>query len=106
MQNAFEADCGPSDVPFLTRFEAFGWYLDDLVLTPVNKLKDREERCRAARGSLAKRMSSYQPPQMVVSLARRIDDDVRVASGSVPFRAMSFPGNGHRGKLRSEMVRI
>lgn len=105
MQNAFEAAYGPSDVPFLTRFEAFGWYLDDLVLTPVNKLNDRKERCRSARDSLAKRIKSYQP-RMVVSLARRIDDDVRAASGGVPFRAMSFPGNGHQGKLRSEMVRM
>ena len=105
MQKAFDAAYGPANVPFLTRFEAFGWYLDDLVLTPVDKLKDRKEQCRAARGSLAKRINSYQP-QMVVSLLRRIDDDLRAASRGVPFRAMSFPGNGHQGKLLSEMVRM
>ena len=105
MQKAFDAAYGSGNVPFLTRFEAFGWYLDDLVLTPVNKLEDRKERCRAARGSLAKRINSYQP-QMVVSLLRRIDDDVRAASGSLPFRPMSFPGNSHQGKLLCEMVRM
>jgi hypothetical protein len=105
MQNAFDAAYGTSEVSFLARFEAFGWYLDDLVLTPVNNLNDRKERCRAARDSLANRIRSYQP-QMVVSLARRIDDDVRAALGGVPFRAMSFPGNGHQGKLLSDMVRM
>ena len=80
MQNAFEAAYGTSEVSFLARFKAFGWYLDDLVLTPVNKLNDRKERCRAARDSLANRIGSYQP-QMVVSLALRIDDDMRAALG-------------------------
>jgi hypothetical protein len=42
MQNAFDVAYGPSDVAFLTRFKSFGWYLDDLVLTPVNEVKDRK----------------------------------------------------------------
>ena len=29
---------------FLERFKAYGWYLDDLVLTPVNKLTKSERR--------------------------------------------------------------
>jgi hypothetical protein len=108
MENAFGAAYGISDVPFLTRFKAFGWYLDDLVLTPVDDIKDRKnrrERCFAARVGLAERIADYRP-RLVVSLARSIDDDVRTAAGSVPFRAMSFPGNGHQGKLLSEMVRM
>src|SRR5690242_19723225 len=57
MQNAFDAAYGHStDVPFLMRFKSFGWYLDDLVLTPVNDVKDRKDRkgrCFAAREGLA-----------------------------------------------------
>jgi hypothetical protein len=108
MQNAFEAAYGSSDVPFLTRFKSFGWYLDDLVLTAVNKVKnrkDRKERCVAAREGLAGRIADYRP-RLVVSLARWIDDDVRAAVGNVPFCIMGFPGNGQQGKLLSDMVRM
>jgi hypothetical protein len=108
MQNAFDAAYGSSsDVPFLTRFKSFGWYLDDLVLTPVNKVKgkDRKDRCFAAREGLAGRIADYRP-RLVVSLARSIDDDVRAAAGTASFCTMGFPGNGQQGKLRSDMVRM
>jgi len=109
MQNAFDAAYGTSgDVPFLTRFKSFGWYLDDLVQTPVNEVKDRKdrkERCFAAREGLAGRIADYRP-RLVVSLARSIDDDVCAAAGNVPFCIMGFPGNGHQGKLLSDMVRM
>jgi hypothetical protein len=29
---------------FLERFKAYGWYLDDLVLIPVNRLEPAERR--------------------------------------------------------------
>jgi hypothetical protein len=36
---------------FLERFKAYGWYLDDLVLTPVNHLpkSQRKRECRDAK---------------------------------------------------------
>jgi hypothetical protein len=105
MQNAFDAAYGSSDAPFLARFKSFGWYLDDLVLTPINNVKNRKERRFAAREGLAERIADYGP-RLVVSLARCIDSDVRAAAGSVPFCIMGFPGNGHQGKLLSDMVRM
>ena len=69
------------------------------------RLRTAKERCFAAREGPAQRIADYWT-LLVVSLGRRIDDDVRTASGRVPFRAMSFPGDGHQGKLLSEMVRM
>ena len=46
---------------FLTSFKALGWYLDDLVLTPVNHLtrRERKAKCRAAQDSLADRTAEH-----------------------------------------------
>jgi len=38
MQRAVDNALGESRDDFLTRFKAYGWYLDDLVLEPVDKL--------------------------------------------------------------------
>jgi hypothetical protein len=44
-------------------FKARGWYLDDLVLTPVNGLSKTERRlqCEGAVTSLAARIAEYRP---------------------------------------------
>ena len=49
MQRAVEQALGGGG-DFLDRFKAYGWYLDDLVLTPVNQLKgaERGAKCRGA----------------------------------------------------------
>ena len=60
MRRAVEFVLGQSS-DFLERFKAYGWYLDDLVLTPVNHLtkssgrKERKAKCREAQCSLAVR---------------------------------------------------
>ena len=54
MQQATEAALGVGSGEFLDRFKAWGWFLDDLVLTPVNNLKNPAERiakCRAAQST-------------------------------------------------------
>ena len=41
---------GPEgDIEFLSWFKARGWYLDDLVTTPIENLGDRRKKCREAR---------------------------------------------------------
>jgi hypothetical protein len=42
-------------VIFLERFKAYGWYLDDLVLRPINDLPRTEKKkaCLEAQDSLA-----------------------------------------------------
>jgi hypothetical protein len=54
LRQSVEDAFGPTD-NFLASFKGFGWYLDDLVLTPVDKLgkPERIAACRAAQPSSA-----------------------------------------------------
>src|SRR5271169_4155676 len=63
MRSAVEDALGKGS-DFLERFKAYGWYLDDLVLTPVNDLtkpSERKAKCLQAQNSLADRIAEYQP---------------------------------------------
>jgi hypothetical protein len=42
MQSAVEDSIGDNGGEFLERFKGYGWYLDDLVLIPVNRLEKSE----------------------------------------------------------------
>lgn len=100
---------GEGDV--LQRFKSYGWYLDDLVLRPVNQMQSAElkKTCREAQHSLADRIAEYQP-QAIVCLLLRISDIVEHAadeagSGARQF-AVPFPGNGQQLRFRKAMARI
>src|SRR4051812_14639399 len=57
-----------NEAMFLDTFKRKGFYLDDLVLVPINKL-ERRERSRVRRASisgLAARLSEYKPKAVVV----------------------------------------
>jgi hypothetical protein len=73
MKRAVELAFGKSD-DFLKSFQAYGWYLDDLVLEPVNHLPESERvaKCLNALKSLADRIEAYQP-EAIVSLLKRIE---------------------------------
>jgi len=94
---------------FLERFKARGWYLDDLVLTPVNKLtkSERKAKCREAQDSLAERIKEYQP-LAIVSLLLGIEDIVKAAAdgSGARFYAVPFPGNGHQRRFHAKMASI
>ena len=96
---------------FPEQFKARGWYLDDLVLTPVNRLDKaaRKKQCRDAQKSLAKRIEKYRP-RAIVSLLLSIEDiveDAAIAAGSdAPRYAVPFPGNGQQARFRKEMARL
>jgi hypothetical protein len=95
---------------FPEQFKARGWYLDDLVLTPVNRLEAaRKKQCRDAQKSLAKRIEKYRP-RAIVSLLLSIEDiveDAAIAAGSdAPRYAVPFPGNGQQARFRKEMARL
>ena len=55
---------------FLERFKAYGWYLDDLVLRPINDLPRTEKKkaCLEAQDSLASRIKEYRPRAIVCLL--------------------------------------
>jgi hypothetical protein len=111
MRRAIEAAID-GDGDFLERFKSYGWYLDDLVLTPVNQLRIRSQRkakCFSARGSLAIRIAEYRP-LAIVSLLLSIDKDIKAAAAAAgstcPCYAVPFPGMGHQPRFFSKMARI
>jgi hypothetical protein len=96
---------------FLDRFKARGWYLDDLVLTPINSLKGspRMKQCRDAKDSLTARIKEYRP-RAVVSLLLSIQDIVEAAAANADSEAprfvVPFAGNGHQERFLEAMARI
>jgi hypothetical protein len=110
MREVVESVFGKSG-DFLGTFKNYGWYLDDLVLEPVNHLNhpERKSRCREAQKSLTTRIAEYQPGA-IVCLLSSIRDDVEAAaveSGSVaPRFSVPFPGNGQQGRFRAKMIEI
>jgi hypothetical protein len=60
MQRATEAVISGTG-NFLDRFKSYGWYLDDLVLTPVNKMTNAQRKVEwiGARDSLRDRIAEY-----------------------------------------------
>ena len=95
MKRAVEAAFGPGG-DFLERFKAYGWYLDDLVLRPINHLPrvDRKKACLEAQDSLASRIKEYRP-RAIVCLLLGIKPSVKAAAKAAgcnaPFYAVAFP---------------
>jgi hypothetical protein len=101
---------GPKgDIEFLNWFKVRGWYLDDLVTTPIENLRDRRALCRDARASLAARIAEYQP-SAIVCLLKSISDDVEIAASKANSKAalytVPFAGQGHQTKFNDQMKRI
>jgi hypothetical protein len=48
-----------TDADFLVNFMKRGWYLDDLVQTPVKDRSELKRKCRAARDDLAARIRGF-----------------------------------------------
>jgi hypothetical protein len=79
---------------FLEDFKDKGFYLDDLVLTPINKL-ERHERLRQRQEAvpeLAKRLIEYKPKAVVVVM-RAILPTVRTAMrmAGISYEPFSVP---------------
>ena len=108
-----EGHPGPvtQQTPESYRFKALGWFLDDLVLTPVNALPKAQRMTKSQRlgASLAERIRGYQP-LAIVSVMRGIGDIVNeaaVAAGSdAPRYVVPFPGNGQQRRFLDAMARI
>ena len=111
MRGAVESALGEAEGDFAQRFKDYGWYLDDLVLEPVDHLKraEREAKCKAAQESLALRISHYQP-LAIVSLLRRIEPIVagaaKAAGSGAICHAVRFPGMGHQVRFKAEMAAL
>ncbi len=107
----YKAFGAPDD--FLVEFKNQCFYLDDLVLEPVNQIKNlraRNEVRLKAVPSFAQRLIDYQP-KAVVALMCAIEPMVRAAMRQaqlfVPFHVVPFP-NYKKNRLRfyREMTEI
>jgi hypothetical protein len=110
MRRAVELAFGKSD-DFLRTFQAYGWYLDDLVLEPVNHLTklERVTKCLEAQEPLAKRIETYQPAA-IVSLLKSIEPFVNAAAILARSNALRycvpFPGMGQQQRFQDAMAAI
>src|SRR5262249_28972070 len=111
MQETMEAAGLSGSVDFLERFKSFRWYLDDLVLTPVNQLTpiERKAACLNAGKSLAERIVKYRPEAIVpllYSIKDIVQDAARDAGSDAPCYPVPFAGMGQQNRFREEMARI
>jgi hypothetical protein len=97
------------DPGFLYWFKSQGYYLDDLVLTPINKAANKDRRLAAQDGvrPLGNRIRSYAP-RMVIAFSRQIGAEVAAAlalSGvSAEYHCVRFPGSGQQGNFQHDMA--
>ncbi|PYV20252.1 MAG: hypothetical protein DMG24_23370, partial [Acidobacteria bacterium] len=98
---------------FLQEFRSKCFFLDDLVLNPINKAegKERTEHRRNGVPLLAARMRRYKPAAVVV-LMKAIEPMVRKAmyeaglSSTIPFYVVPFPAMGNAKRFRDVMAQI
>lgn len=99
------------DDTFLDRFKALGWYLDDLVLYPINRMTRARRKAAwiASAPSLTKRIAEYRP-QAIVSLLKgmkTVVEDAANASGCrAPVYSVALPGTGHQARFSAEMAAL
>lgn len=97
---------------FLAEFKERCFFLDDLVLYPVNKMEQNERQKHRRKGvsSLARRMIDYQPAAIVVvmcAIESMVIDAMREAgSQHVPHYVTPFPGRYHRKRFQERMAEI
>ncbi|MBW6396299.1 hypothetical protein KPL78_00500 [Roseomonas sp. HJA6] len=108
IRKAFGRD---GDDGFLAWFKAQGFYLDDLVLTPINTTgrAERQSACEAGIAPLSERIRNYRP-QMVIafkkSICREVLEAVRRSGTGAAYECTHFPGVGQQAKFRADMALI
>jgi hypothetical protein len=110
MKRATEAVLGEGG-DFLDRFKSYGWYLDDLVLTPVNKSvsSERRSKCLAAADSLRDRIAAYRPLAIVsvlISVRSIVEAAAKAAGSNALLFGVPFPGMGQQARFHREMIEI
>ena len=110
MQRATQSVLGGTG-DYLDRFRAYGWFLDDLVLTPVDSLpfKERSVLCRGAQNSLAERIAEYRPLAIVsllIGISKIVDAAARAAGTQAPLFRVPFPGNGQKNRFHEKITAI
>jgi hypothetical protein len=96
---------------FLDEFKRRGFFLDDLVLEPVNHLQPRERRqlCRHAVPAFTKRLQEYRPQTVVAllcSIREQVAEAIHEAELSCEFYCTPYPGFGNQPRFRTAMAEI
>jgi hypothetical protein len=110
MRRALVPEAG-SDLEFLDTFKARGFYLDDLVLVPINGMTGCERRAHWRRSSpgFVTRLTEYRPAAVVLlvkGMRRVVERAVRESRLAVPFYAVPFPGMSHQNDFLAEMAAL
>jgi hypothetical protein len=96
---------------FLEDFKRSGFYLDDLVLMPVNKLESRERsrRRQEAVPELAKRLAEYKPKAVVVvmrAILPKVRQAMQIAGMSYEPFCVPHPAFGNWTRFSNAMKEI
>jgi hypothetical protein len=96
---------------FLEDFKKNGFYLDDLVLDPVNHLANRQRRslCKEAVSSFAKRLRDYKPEAVVAllcSIKPMVLEAMQEAGLSYQPFCTPYPGFGNQPRFQKAMAEI
>ena len=97
---------------FLSEFKANGFFLDDLVLYPINRMEDVERNERRCNGvpSLARRMEDYRPSAVVVLMCAIkpmvVEAMCKARLSEVPLYVTPFPSYGNQKRFRAKMAEI
>jgi hypothetical protein len=99
------------DEHFLEDFKKNGFYLDDLVLKPVNHLhnKDRRFLCKDAVSPFVTRLRRYKPKAVVIllkSIRPMVLDALRESGLSCPVYCTPYPGFGNQPRFHRAMSEI
>lgn len=103
---------GASNFP--PAFQAKGFFLDDLVLYPINQIADKKERNEHRQKgvqSLAQRMADYKPLAVVAlmcAIEPMVADAMREAGlAKVPLYVTPFPSHPeHQERFKLKMAEI
>ncbi len=96
---------------FLEDFKKKGFYLDDLVRTPINKLERRERSRRREKAvpELAKRLAEYKPKAVVVvmrAILPMVRQAMRMAGISYEPFCVPHPAFGNWTRFSNAMTEI
>ena len=100
-----------SQESFLEDFKRSGFYLDDLVLTPINKMESRERsrRRQEAVPELAKRLVEYKPKAVVVvmrAILPKVRQAMQIAGMSNEPFCVPHPAFGNWTRFSNAMTEI
>lgn len=96
---------------FVKAFMAAGFYLDDLVLEPVNRLSRSQRKAAHVNSipSMTARLTEYEAPFVVAfmkDIALPVAQAIIASEVRCRFEVVPFPGHGRQGEFRASMDAI